>query len=151
MGILDTLIKKALGGGGGKSQLGGLMELAAKNPKLTGAVASLLSTKDPSVGGAAGLAGLVGAFQKKGLGDMMSSWISKGPNPPVSAAQVSDVLGADVMAQFADKAGVPATEAGSALAGVLPTVINELTPKGKVPKTSSLEKTLGSLLSGLKG
>ena len=82
---------------------------------------------------------------------MMSSWISKGPNPPVSAAQVSDVLGADTMAQFAAKAGVPATEAPSALAGVLPEVINELTPKGKVPKTSSLEKTLGSLLSGLKG
>ena len=151
MGILDTLVESVLGGGGGKGQLGGLMQLATKNPKLIGAVASLLSTKDPSVGGAAGLAGLVGAFQKKGLGDMMSSWISKGPNPPISAVQVSDVLGADAMAQFAQKAGVPATEAGSALAGVLPTVINELTPKGKVPKTDSLEKTLGSLLSGLKG
>ena len=42
-------------------------------------------------GEATSLAGLVGAFQKKGLGDVISGWISTGPNPPISAAQVSKV------------------------------------------------------------
>ena len=102
-----------------------------------------------SIGGSGGLGGLIGAFQKKGLGDMISGWISTGPNPPVSAAQLTDVLGADTIGQFAAKAGVPATEAGSLLAGLLPSVIDSLTPDGKVPETNSLEGSLSSLLSGL--
>ena len=85
-------------------------------------------------------------FQGKGLGDMMSSWISTGPNPPISAAQVTNVLGDDTMGQFARKAGIPMGEAGSMLASLLPTVIDKLTPEGKVPDTDSLENTLSSFL-----
>jgi uncharacterized protein YidB (DUF937 family) len=66
---------------------------------------------------------------------MVTSWISTGPNPPVSAAQVSDVLGNDIVKQFAAKAGDPAGEAGGLLASLLPTVIDRLTPKGTVPET----------------
>lgn len=148
MGFLDGLVKQALGGqqGGG---LGSLLEMATSNPQVMGALAGLLSTRDSSVGGSGGLGGLIGAFQQKGLGDMVSSWISTGPNPSISADQVKDVLGNDAISQFASKAGVPATEAGSLLAGLLPGVIDQLTPDGKVPETSSLENTLSSLLSGL--
>ena len=148
MGLLDGLLKQALGGGQGGS-LGGLVDLVAKNPQIIAAVAGLLSTRDTSVGGSGGLGGLISAFQGKGLGDMMSSWISTGPNPPVSAAQVTDVLGGDTMGQFARKAGIPMGEAGSILAGLLPTVIDKLTPEGKVPDTNSLENTLSSLLGKL--
>jgi uncharacterized protein YidB (DUF937 family) len=42
------------------------------------------------------------------MGDMMSSWISTGPNPAISASQLTDVLGSDTVGQFARKAGVPA-------------------------------------------
>jgi uncharacterized protein YidB (DUF937 family) len=125
------------------------MEMVAKNPQILAAVAGLLSTRDTSVGGSAGLGGLISAFQGKGLGDMVSSWISTGPNPPVSAAQVTNVLGDDTMGQFARKAGIPMGEAGSILAGLLPTVIDKLTPDGKVPDTNSLEDTLSSLLGKL--
>ena len=151
MGILDGFLKQMTGGQGAESGLGSLVSMAAKNPQILGAVAALLSTKDSSVGGSGGLGGLVGAFQKKGLGDMVSSWISTGPNPPVSAAQVTDVLGGDTVAQFAHKSGVPVGEAGSLLAGLLPAVIDSLTPDGKMPDTNSLEGTLGSLLAGLGG
>lgn len=150
MGFMDNIIGQAIGaqGGGG---LGDLVGLVAKNPRLIGAVASLLSSRDTTVGGSGGLGGLIGAFQKKGMGDMISSWISTGPNPPISARQVTDVLGGDVLGQFARKAGVPAAEAGSVLAGLLPTVIDKLTPDGRMPDTDSLESTLGTLLSGLGG
>jgi len=83
------------------------------------------------------------------LGDVVSSWISTGPNPAISAAQATDVLGGDTISQFASKAGVPVGEAGSVPAGLLPIVIDQLTPDGKMPETSSLENTLSSLLSGL--
>jgi uncharacterized protein YidB (DUF937 family) len=141
------MLKQALGGGQGASGLGGLMDVVMKNPQLVGALAGLLSTRDTSVGGSGGLGGLVSAFQRKGLGDMISSWISTGPNPPITATQLTDVLGGDTVGQFARKAGVPEAEAGSILAGLLPNVIDQLTPDGKLPDTDSLEGTLSSMLS----
>ena len=147
MGLLDGMLKQALGGGPGGGALGGLMDMVVKNPQIVTAVAGLLSTRDTSIGGSGGLAGIVSAFQNKGLGSIVSSWISAGPNPPITATQLTDVLGADTLGQFAQKAGVPAAEAGSLLAGLLPTVIDKLTPDGKLPDTDSLEGTLSSLLS----
>ena len=150
MGILDGILKQVMGGQGAGSGVGGLASMVSKKPQIVAALAGLLSTRDTSIGGSGGLGGLVGAFQKKGLGDMISGWISTGPNPPVSAAQVTDVLGPETVRQFATKAGVPVSEAGSLLAGLLPAAIDHLTPDGKVPATSSLESSLTSLLSGLK-
>ncbi|HXK09826.1 MAG TPA: YidB family protein [Vicinamibacteria bacterium] len=142
MGLLDSLLK----GSGG---LAGIADVVAKNPQLVAAAVSLLSTRDSSVGGTGGLGGLIGAFQKSGLGDVMSQWISTGPNPPISADQLTKVLGSDVIGQIAQKAGLGHAEAGSALAAVLPSLIDHLTPNGKVPDTNALEGTLGSLLSSL--
>ena len=150
MSFLDGLVKQTMGGQSSASGLGGLVSMVSKNPQILTALSGLLSTRDSSVGGSGGLGGLVGAFQQKGLGDMVSSWISTGPNPPVSAAQVTDVLGKETLGQFASKAGVPVSEAGALLAGLLPAAIDHLTPDGKVPETSALENSLTSLLSGLR-
>jgi len=138
MGLFDSLMNQA----------GSVASFAAKNPQAVAAIVSLISSRDSSVGGSGGLGGIVEAFQKKGLGDMVASWISTGPNPPVSAAQVTDVLGSDVIGQFAAKAGVPHAEAGGLLASLLPTVIDHLTPNGTVPESNALESSLGGLLSG---
>jgi uncharacterized protein YidB (DUF937 family) len=149
MGLLDGLLKQAMGGQADASGLGGVVSMVSKNPQILTALAGLLSTRDASIGGSGGLDGLVGAFQQKGLGDVISGWISTGPNPPVSASQVTDVLGEETIGQFASRAGVPVSEAGSLLAGLLPATIDHLTPDGKVPETNTLEQSLTSLLSGL--
>jgi uncharacterized protein YidB (DUF937 family) len=146
MGFLGGILKQAMGGQANAGDLSGLATMVSKNPQILTALAGLLNTRDASVGGSGGLAGLIGAFQSKGLGDMVSSWISTGPNPPVSAAQVTDALGQETIEQFARQAGVPASEAGSILAALLPAAIDHLTPDGKVPETNSLEGSLTSLL-----
>lgn len=138
MGLMDELGK----------QIGNLAGSAMKNPQTLSALMSLLSSRDTSVGGSGGLGGLIQAFQGKGLGDVMSSWISTGPNAEISAKQVDQVLGSDVLRQFADKAGVPHHEAGGVLANLLPSVIDQLTPGGQVPDTDSFESALGGLLKG---
>jgi len=142
MGLLDNLLKP----GGG---LASIADLVAKNPQIVTAAASLLSTKDPSVGGTGGLGGLIGAFERAGLGNMMSSWISTGPNPPIQPGQLASVLGNDTLNQFAQKAGIDPGQAGSVLASVLPELVNHLTPQGQVPQTNALESALGSLLGSL--
>ena len=149
MGFADGLLKKALGGLSGAGGAGGLGSSVSNNPQILAALTGLLSSRDASIGGSGGLAGLVGAFEKKGLGSLVSGWVSKGPNPPVSAAQVADVLGPKTLEQFAGKAGVPVSQAGSLLAGLLPAAIDHLTPDGKVPDSNALEGSLKSLLSGL--
>jgi len=140
MGVLDDLLGK---------QLGGLADTAMKNPQIISALVSLLSSKDASVGGTGGLGGLIQAFQGKGMGDMISSWISTGPNPPATADQITSVLGPQTLSQFAAKAGVSQGEAGGLLASLLPAMIDRLTPQGQVPPPNDLESSLGGLLSGL--
>ena len=139
MGMLEDLM----------AQAGGVAELVKKNPAIVAAAVSMLSSRQGSIGPSDGLGGLVSAFQDKGLGDMIGSWISTGPNPPITPGQLKDVLGHDTISQFGQEAGLPAGQAGSVLASLLPTLVDQLTPHGKVPPSSSLEGTLGSLLGSL--
>jgi uncharacterized protein YidB (DUF937 family) len=141
MSLMDDILKN----GGG---LGAVAGVVAKNPQILAAAASLLSTKDATVGGTSGLSGLVSAFESKGLGDVVSSWISTGANKPISASQLTTALGSKTVSQFATKAGIGAGEASSTLAALLPAMVNQLTPKGQVPETSAIESVLSGLLSG---
>ncbi len=137
MGLFDHLAQQLPGSQGQQSILS--------------AAVSLLSQKEGSVGGTGGLGSLVTAFKEKGLGDIVGSWISTGANLPVAPSQVEQVLGADVLGQFAARAGVPPEQASSSLAAVLPTLVDRLTPTGQLPQGGMLEGLLGSVLSKLGG
>jgi uncharacterized protein YidB (DUF937 family) len=141
MAMLEDLMKQA----------GGVAEVVRKNPQAVAAVLALLNSHDGSVGGNnGGLGGMLAQFQQAGLGDMMSSWISTGPNPPISSQQVTDVLGSDVLSQFAARAGLSGQgQASSVLASLLPAVVDQLTPDGRVPQQQGIDSTLGSLLGML--
>jgi uncharacterized protein YidB (DUF937 family) len=139
MALLDDLM----------AQGGGICDVIKKNPQLVAAAISMLSTKQGSVGGTGGLDGLVNAFQRGGMGDVMSSWIGTGANEPISPGQLSDVLGPDMMSQLGKAGDVPTHEAGSVLSSLLPALVNGLTPQGKVPQTTTLEGMLGGVLKGL--
>ena len=97
------------------------------NPVLQ-AVAGLLG-KDSNIGG---LAGLVQAFQKNGLGEIVNSWVSTGQNLPVTPNQVEQGLGSNLVNQIAAKAGLSPGATSSQLAGILPDLVDKLTPNGKI-------------------
>ena len=122
-----------------------------KNPQIISAAIAMLNPKDPSVAGAGGLGDVIGAFHKGGLGDIMSSWIGGEPNKPVDPGALANVLGPDVLGQFARKAGIGHADASSVLASVLPELINHMTPQGQVPQGNALDGVLGSLLGQLSG
>lgn len=87
-----------------------------------------------------GLGGLTQSFQEKGLGGIISSWIGTGENQPISSEQIQEVLGSDTISNIAAKTGIPLEEMSGKLAGILPSVIDKLTPNGTIPEGGLLEK-----------
>jgi uncharacterized protein YidB (DUF937 family) len=138
MGLLDSVVGAALGGGQqqGGGGLGGLLGgllggqqggsgMAALIPIVTGMLANGSQQ--------GGLGGLMDKFNQAGLGDVASSWVGKGENMPISADQLSSVLGSGAIGDIASKLGVGQGEAGGMLAQVLPGLIDKLTPDGQAP------------------
>ena len=73
----------------------------------------------------------------------MSSWAGTGANKSISPEQV---LGQEQILQLAQQAGVSNTEASAALAGMLPGLVDKLTPNGKLPDAKDVESMIGQFL-----
>jgi uncharacterized protein YidB (DUF937 family) len=132
MGLLDNLENQAVSSLLGKSS----------NPLAT----NLLQMIQNQPGG---LQGLVQSFHDKGLGGIASSWVGTGQNLPISSDQIHQVLGSDKVKQLAAAAGISPDVAGSAIAQLLPTLVDKLTPNGQVPEHSSVMDMASGLLKSL--
>lgn len=86
------------------------------------------------------------SFDSPGLGEIAQSWISTGPNEPITAQQIANVLRDGTRQGFVKHANLAAVQAGGALASLLPVLINPFTPKDEVPQSAGLERALDSLL-----
>jgi uncharacterized protein YidB (DUF937 family) len=81
-----------------------------------------------------GLQGIVGEFEKNGLGATVQSWIGTGPNQAITPDEVHKVLGSDLLRQLSEKSGLPVEDLKQKLAQVLPQAVDKLTPTGAIPK-----------------
>ncbi len=117
MGLFDTI-------------LGGLAAKDTQHAALYQEVGSLVNQ-------AGGISGLQQQFQQKGLGGVISGWISNGPNPAVSGEQIIDVIGKDKVAAIAAKAGLTEDQVAAGVSKLLPLVVDHLTPNGTAPATHS--------------
>lgn len=93
-----------------------------------------------------GLAGLIQAFQDKGLSDVIHSWIGTGANLAISAQQVADVLGRERVTQLAEALKLSVAETQRFLADTLPAIIDKLTPDGQVVEVFDLPPRVSSTL-----
>jgi uncharacterized protein YidB (DUF937 family) len=136
MGILDELGKSLGGqpGGAGGQPAGG-------QGALMQAIMGLITS--------GGLQQLIASFQQKGLGDVVGSWVSTGPNKPISPAQVQEALGQDRLGDLSARTGLEPGALAGQLSGLLPGLIDKLTPDGNVPEQGALQDRLGGLLKGL--
>jgi len=100
-------------------------------------------------GSGGGFAGIIEAFQQKGLGGIVASWISTGENQPITPAQIQQGLGNQTLQQLATKAGISPDQAKSYLSELLPQLVDKLTPGGKVPEGGELDAVLTMLKSKL--
>ena len=151
MGLLESMLGSVMGSqqraGAPSGGLGSLISMVANNPQLMQAVIAMLSN-DSSQGG---LGGLIAKFQRAGLGNVVSSWVGSGQNQPVSGEQLTDVLGADTIAELAEKLGTSQGDAAGQLSDILPDLIDRLTPQGQAPagglgNSDDLMGMLGGLL-----
>ncbi|MCC8391317.1 YidB family protein [Paraburkholderia sp. MMS20-SJTR3] len=138
MSLLDTigsLLGKSPEGGGQQALIAAALEFVNNQP--------------------GGLNGLIQRFQEKGLGDVVSSWVSNGENQPIAADALHNVLGSQAVTDIAAKAGVQPDQVTGLLSQILPHVVNAATPDGQVPAEGQLNATtvLGALggLSALFG
>jgi uncharacterized protein YidB (DUF937 family) len=128
MGLLDQIGNAVQGGMGKAGPQGALLQ------QLIG----MLSKPG-------GLNNLMGAFQGAGLGNVVQSWISTGQNLPISPDQVRSVLGQGTLSNMAKGAGMNESETASTLSGLLPDVVDKVTPDGKVPSQPDFGKLMSSL------
>ena len=131
MGMLDQILGGLTGQAGGSSQQGG----------------SLMDICTNMIQGQGGLNGMLAKFQNAGLGAQADSWVSTGQNQPVTPGQMSNALGSDSIAGLARKFGINPQMATTALAALLPVVIDHLTPKGHVEHSQDLGSELTALRS----
>ena len=144
MGLLDSVVGMLSGGASG--QPGGQGEM------LQAVLGMVMNNNgDGAGGGGGGLAGLVTKFQQGGLGDVVGSWVGTGQNLPISADQLQQVLGSDMVSGLAAKFGLSTADVGGQLSQLLPQVVDKLTPNGELPDPSAGGLgDLGSLLSRFK-
>jgi uncharacterized protein YidB (DUF937 family) len=124
MGLLDGLLGNVLGGmaGGGQSPQGGnqLIQVALQMLQQNG-----------------GIEGLLARMQQAGYGQQAQSWIGTGQNMPISPDALSQIFGQGELGQIAQQLGLPQQDAAGGLAQMLPDVVDQMTPQGRIPDNSS--------------
>jgi uncharacterized protein YidB (DUF937 family) len=122
-------------------------QLGGASPDLARAAGSLLSSSDTSVGGGTDLTQILQGLQSSGLGDVVESWLGSGSNQAVSPGQLQSALGNQTVSQFANRAGIDTGAALAALAGMLPRLVDSLSPDGRLPDSNQLDSLLAKALS----
>ena len=130
--VLGGLLGGGASGGGGAGTTARGMDLGAMAAALAPIVMKLVK------GG--GLSKLVQNAHASGLSSEADSWVGTGETQPITADQAKQVVGADVVQQVAQQAGVSEDEAAGVIARVVPQVVNGLTPNGQVPSDDDLDQ-----------
>lgn len=138
MGLLDSILGGALGGGaGGQGNQGtaALVQLAMQ-----------LLAGNAGQGGRSGggVMEVLQQFQQAGLGSQADSWVGTGQNMPISPEQLMQVFGRGRVEQMAASSGMDVDQVSSGLSDLLPQLIDRVTPQGRVEQ-AGLEGALADL------
>ena len=129
--LLTLLASRAMSGGQKKAPV--------EMPKLPEAVPEPAENPGSVLDG---LGGLIDQFQKKGLGDVIDSWVNRGTNKGVAPDQVSVALGGDVVNELSRRTGLSRDQVVAELARMLPNVVDKLTPDGRLPTQQEIMRLM---------
>ena len=134
MGFIDDLAQQLLAGKQGSLS-------SDQTASLVRGVLDALDDDDE-----AGIPGLTRRLTSAGLGDVVSSWIGTGANRAVSPSDLARALSGSRLEQATQRAGLSGLAGAAALAGILPALIDKLTPGGKVPQRQELQQMRTEIL-----
>jgi uncharacterized protein YidB (DUF937 family) len=80
-----------------------------------------------------GLSGLVNSLNSAGAGAQVNSWVGNGANQPIDPSHLGQALGPHVLAQLAARTGLTQEQLTQGLSQVLPQLVHNLTPNGRLP------------------
>jgi len=144
--LLGSLAGGATSGGGLEDIIGGLT--GGSSGSQAAGMGGLLGSLLPAIGGllaGGGLQQVLSGFQANGLSAQTDSWIGTGSNQPISGEDVRRVVGDEQLAKIAAQLGVSEDEAADAVATVLPTVVDRVSPEGHLAPESELASAFGAL------
>ncbi len=121
-------------------------DLGDKAGTLLSALLALMTNQETG-----GFGGFVSRFNDAGLGDTVTSWITGGDNAAISDEEVKTAIGSETVGVIAEQVGIPEDKATSAIAYMLPQVVDRLTPDGEVPNDESLLSSVGGTFAGAAG
>jgi uncharacterized protein YidB (DUF937 family) len=154
MGLLDSILSDVVGAAPGASgqqsanPLGSVLaSLAGGNQQQTG---NLLAAAMSMLQQNGGLGATLEKLRGSGLGAQADSWVGTGANMAVSPDQLHQAFRGSGLGNIASQLGVSQSQAGSAMAQILPELINQLTPNGQMPDDAGdlLSRGLSMLRGG---
>ena len=98
--------------------------------KTTSLLSGLMSLFTETPGG---LGAFLDRLRKAGLSDFVSSWLGGSSPRPIASNTLESAIGHDTIDKIASKAGLSFATASSALAFMLPNIVQRLTPGGVIP------------------
>lgn len=92
-----------------------------------------------------GLGGLLEKLTKNGQGGAADSWVKPdAQNEPIAPGDLGKAIGGKMLSELSRRTGVPEEQLLEQLSKVLPGVVDQLTPNGKVPTNDKVAGQFGN-------
>ena len=130
---LDEILRGGLGGqgSGGLGGLGGVLGGLGGGGSGAGGWGGLLTS---------GLGDLLDQFHGAGKGDAARSWVGSGQNEPIAPHELSQVLTSEQIDFLTQRTGLSRGDLLAGLSEQLPSVVDELTPAGRLPTSEEMNR-----------
>jgi uncharacterized protein YidB (DUF937 family) len=132
---LDEILRGGLGGqgSGGLGGLGGVLGGLGGGGSGAGGWGGLLTS---------GLGDLLDQFHGAGKGDAARSWVGSGQNEPIAPHELSQVLTSEQIDFLTQRTGLSREELLAGLSDQLPSVVDGLTPAGRLPTSEEMNRAV---------
>jgi uncharacterized protein YidB (DUF937 family) len=132
---LDEILRGGLGGqgSGGLGGLGGVLGGLGGGGSGAGGWGGLLTS---------GLGDLLDQFHGAGKGDAARSWVGSGQNEPIAPHELSQVLTSEQIDFLTQRTGLSREELLAGLSEQLPSVVDGLTPAGRLPTSEEMNRAV---------
>src|SRR6516165_2272560 len=126
-GDLGDILGGLLGGKPGSMPGGSLSDL------FPGGLGSVLGGAAAGSVLSGGLGNIIKELQDSGHGRVAQSWVGTGPNEDIAPKDLAHALGSDTLNTLSKQTGLSMDELLAGLSQNLPDLVDQLTPKGRLP------------------